>query len=247
MQHRLDTRHRARPGAGTRRAGCCRARSARGRPGVLPAPARRRAPRPAPAPSAASSAPSKWMPPRTGRCRPARARISVVLPAPLAPSRATASPWRDLQVDAVQDRRCAIPRDEAADAEHLLARRWARGHRSGGIGGERVAEVGAAHVVVGLDLGRRAGGQALAGVEHDDLVGDGHDQRHVVLDQHHRHAGVGDAPQQRRQAAPCRGATGRRRARRAAARRDRSPARARSRPGAGRRARDRQRARRAGR
>ena len=68
------------------------------------------------------------------------------------------------------------------------------------------------------------------------MVGDAHHQRHVVLDQDHGDAEIGDLAQQRAEAHPCRRASGRRRARRAAALGARRPARARSRPAAGRHA-----------
>ena len=47
-----------------------------------------------------------------------------------------------------------------------------------------------------LDLARRAARDDAAGVEHDHLVGDAHDQRHVVLDHHDGDAAVAHRAQQ---------------------------------------------------
>src|SRR5215471_14273730 len=46
-----------------------------------------------------------------------------------------------------------------------------------------LAEIGADHFLVLLDLGRRALRDFAAEIERDDLVGDGHDKVHVVLDE----------------------------------------------------------------
>ena len=48
-----------------------------------------------------------------------------------------------------------------------------------------VPEVGLDDARVVADLGGRALGDLAAEVEHDDLVGDRHDHRHVVLDEQH--------------------------------------------------------------
>jgi hypothetical protein len=101
-----------------------------------------------------------------------------------------------LQVDAMQHRLRAVAGEEVVDAEQLITGRASRLGVGRRAGRERLAEVGLAHARVALDLDRRAGGEMLAGVEDDDLVGDGHHQRHVVLDQEQRHAGAGDSLQQ---------------------------------------------------
>ena len=55
----------------------------------------------------------------------------------------------------------------------------------------RGAEVGRDHGGIALDLLRRALGDLLAEVEHDDAVRDRHDQLHVVLDQQHTDVALG--------------------------------------------------------
>ncbi len=50
------------------------------------------------------------------------------------------------------------------------------------------------HLGIGTDLVWRAVGDALAVIEHDDPLGNRHDELHVVLDQQHRDAAVDDAP-----------------------------------------------------
>src|SRR2546421_1816219 len=70
---------------------------------------------------------------------------------------------------------------------------------SGGPGAPAVVspEVGAVHVRVLLDHGRRPLGDLASEVEDHDAVGDLHDQPHVVLDQEHRRAaGVADGAQE---------------------------------------------------
>ena len=55
----------------------------------------------------------------------------------------------------------------------------------------RGAEVGGDDGRVALDLRGRALGDLLAEVQHDDAVGDAHDELHVVLDEQHAHAALG--------------------------------------------------------
>jgi hypothetical protein len=65
-----------------------------------------------------------------------------------------------------------------------------------GVGlGDLVAEVGLGDLGVGLDLGRGAGGDLLAGVQDGDPVADLHDEVHVVLDQQDAHPGRDGADQ----------------------------------------------------
>ena len=182
-------------------------------------------------------APSKWMPPRTGRCSPASARISVDLPAPLAPSSATASPSPHLQVDAVQHRLGAVAGDQRADAEHLrrpvrAATRAAPPSRSAAL---RRGRPGARP---GRPASRPACRRRCAGRRRAPRPGRRCPSPAPCRARPAARSTPASAMRRSsvRQPLPCRRATGRPPARRAAARRDRSPARGRSRPAAGRRA-----------
>ena len=53
--------------------------------------------------------PSSSIAPRRWRCRPMTERSSVVLPAPLRPTRVTTSPWPTREVDVAQRLRLAVP------------------------------------------------------------------------------------------------------------------------------------------
>ena len=53
------------------------------------------------------------------------------------------------------------------------------------------AEIGTDHLLVNADLGRRAGGQFAAEIEHGDLVADVEDQIGMMFDQQHARAAGG--------------------------------------------------------
>ena len=67
---------------------------------------------------ATRSAPSIVIAPRIGRIRPEITRIKVVLPAPLGPITATASPRADLERDAEQRLKAAIAGIDRSEFEH---------------------------------------------------------------------------------------------------------------------------------
>ena len=64
-----------------------------------------------------TSTPSRKMRPPEGGASPMTALSRLVLPAPLAPTRATVSPWRHRQVDAEQGLGRAVVHGEVLDAE----------------------------------------------------------------------------------------------------------------------------------
>ena len=122
---------------------------------------------------------------------PLRLRSKVVLPTPLRPSSATASPLVHREIDGLQHRAAAIASGQVAGLQQ---------HRSMGMGdaldrrrrGLRAvpggAEIGRDHVGVGCDLRRLAVGDHAALVQHRDAVGDRQHAVDIVLDQQH---GVG--------------------------------------------------------
>ena len=71
--------------------------------------------------SPAMSVPRSMMRPRAGRSMPAMVRISVVLPAPLAPTMATIAPSGDLERHAVERADVAVEHFEVLDGEHHTA------------------------------------------------------------------------------------------------------------------------------
>src|SRR5215510_10086873 len=113
------------------------------------------------------SSPSKAIRPALGTSTPEIAFNGVVLPAPLAPMRVTSSPLR-------------TSKDSPRTAATLPYR-----HSSASTVSTRVslAEVGADHLGVALDLGRAAGRVDPALVQAHDAVGHAHHHLHVVLDE----------------------------------------------------------------
>ena len=74
----------------------------------------------------------------------------------------------DFDVDAVQGLDLAVEGGNVFELQHL-----------------RFPQVGFDHFRIVADLFRRAVGQRRALVDHDDVVGNAHDQFHVVFDQQH--------------------------------------------------------------
>src|ERR1700751_2626726 len=105
---------------------------------------------------------------------PEIARSVVLLPAPLAPSRPTASPSpisiETLLMAGTEPQRALTP-------ESLSMRASARRMHVG-------AEIRADHLRIFHDFLRRAFRDLLAVVEHDDMLGDRHDGAHHMLDDH---------------------------------------------------------------
>ena len=67
------------------------------------------------------SAPSRLIGALDCRCRPMTERSSVVLPAPLRPTRVTTSPGRDVDADVGEHAGLAVPGGEPGDLEHARA------------------------------------------------------------------------------------------------------------------------------
>src|SRR5216684_1242686 len=123
-------------------------------------------------------------PARTGR-RPEIALIRVDFPAPFAPTSATIEP--SLTVRSMSRTTVVLSYPAASP-------------RTSSIGRLRsLADVGFNDARVLLDYAWRAACQNATGVEDDDLVGNTHDERHIVLDHHDRDAAVSDGTQNRRE------------------------------------------------
>src|SRR5258708_1169735 len=124
------------------------------------------------------SLPAKRMVPERGS-RPETARSTVVLPPPLGPSSATASP---------APTRRSMPRSTPIlpypEDRPLISSR--------GSG----AEIGTHHLPMRADLRRRARRQNLAEIEHGHAIANVEDQVGVVLDQKHRRAFAADGDDQ---------------------------------------------------
>ena len=139
------------------------------------------------------SLPSKVIRPRRARGAPKIVIIVVDLPAPLAPISVTISPFVDVDVDALERLDLAV---EGLDAAQLQGAAGApagdRAHCSSSFSiashflfvGD--AEIGGDDLRIVAHLRRRAVGDLDAVVEHDDMVGNLHHDRHVVLDQQDR-------------------------------------------------------------
>src|SRR5574341_2173237 len=107
------------------------------------------------------------MAPPAGRRSPEMTRRVVLLPAPLAPSRATICPSGTLSE---MPRRATMAPYEAWRSVTVSI---------------SLSQVGFDDARVVLHLLRRALGNLAAEVEDGDAVGDTHDERHVVLHQEH--------------------------------------------------------------
>src|SRR5262249_25195527 len=123
------------------------------------------------------SRPSKRMRPAAARTSPEMVRSVVVFPAPLAPSRHTNSPAPTVSVTpwsaAIRPYRASTPSSVST------------GPRS---------EIGPDHLGVALDLLGGAVRDEPTVVQDEHVVGDAHDQPHVVLHEEHGHAAVPDLP-----------------------------------------------------
>ena len=116
------------------------------------------------------------------------ARRVVVLPAPLAPSSATTSPSPTARSRLPHHRGVLVAGGEPLDAEGRAA------HPLHDLGG-RAAQVGLDHARIAAHFGGRTGRDQLAELEHEDLVADAQHEAHVVVDQEHRRAAVGEPAQ----------------------------------------------------
>src|SRR4051812_36117331 len=123
---------------------------------------------------------SKRIEPAVTGWTPEMARNSVVLPAPLAPTRLTISPR-----PTVSETPCST-----SMRPYALLRFSTDSTRVLRVG----AEIGLDHCRVLADLGGAAFRQRAAMGQDMDAVGDRHDEAHVVLDQYHGHAVAHDRP-----------------------------------------------------
>src|SRR6478735_9743240 len=141
-----------------------------------------------------TSAPSTVTMPSTCRCSPMTERSSVVLPAPLRPTRVTTSPAptptdtsRRTRASPYQAERPATsrtrPASPVASARSVVVTdAVAASVVTGSLMGR--SEVGRDDALVGADLVVRALGEHLARLEHRDAVGQRTDDVHVVVDEH---------------------------------------------------------------
>src|SRR6185436_135619 len=106
---------------------------------------------------------------------PDSARSSVVLPAPLGPSKATTSPAAISIPTPCSTRILPYP-----DSSPLTESRGS------------AAEVSTDHLLVNANLSRGAGGKRTPEIEHGDLMADVEDQVGMVLDQQHAGAAGAD-------------------------------------------------------
>src|SRR5690606_18325343 len=109
--------------------------------------------------------PLKRISPSATRFKPLMARKMVLLPAPLAPSSTTSSPWPTSRLTPSRARKLPYLTTTLSSCSIVTP------------------QVSLDHLRIALDLGRRALGDLLAVVEHDDLVRKAHDHVHLVLDQ----------------------------------------------------------------
>src|SRR5205823_5499777 len=156
---------------------------------------------------------------------PVTARSVVVLPAPLAPSNATMSPTPTLIDTPWSARVCPYPArtpsrasrvDISVRPQQFLSSTLGFAHKSTLFGRNYLllrtnalnedgcaplscgAQVSLDDSGVALDLIGRAFCDLAAEIENDHVVGEAHDEAHVVLDQEHRHIELTvDAPEQR--------------------------------------------------
>ena len=129
------------------------------------------------------------MRPADGLTMPEMTRSVVVLPAPLAPSSATTSPAVDREVHVPDDSGLVVARSQPFDLKH-------RAHETAPASTPSSADTSApaapryALITCGsaADGLRRPVCDDLAELEHDDVVGDGQDEAHVVIDEQRRRA-----------------------------------------------------------
>src|SRR6476661_5696017 len=134
------------------------------------------------------SSPPQVTVPSTWRCSPMTERSSVVLPAPLRPTRVTTSPGSTRRSTSVRTLASPYQADSPA-----ISRVWSDMLVSG------LSEVCGDDLVVVPDLFVGALGEHLPGLQHGDGVGQGADDVHVVVDEHDGAAGrdlldQGDGP-----------------------------------------------------
>src|SRR5262245_13695631 len=148
------------------------------------------------------AAPSKVIEPPAGATTPAIARSAEVLPAPFEPMMPTNSPARTSRSTprTASMRPYATLRPSTLSSASLIAARSAslRRHRLPGCKlGAAGAEIGLDHLRIVLHLRRAARRDHAAIVEDGDMIRHGHHHLHVMLDQDHGHAVVGEQPDQR--------------------------------------------------
>src|SRR5574341_2211915 len=112
---------------------------------------------------------SKRISPERALIRPEIVLSSVVFPAPFAPMIATISPARTCIVTFLST--FSLPYPDSTFRSFSISR------------SPVLPQVDPDHLTVLLDGERPVLGDLLPGAQHDDLVGDVHDQRHVMLDE----------------------------------------------------------------
>src|SRR5581483_5792107 len=121
-----------------------------------------------------SSTPSNSTDPCERRTSPMIARSVVVLPTPLRPSSAAASPAFTSRLTPC--RMCSLP------IWTCRSRRLSMGGLLDIVLVLRATEIGFSHALVSGDLSGAAGGQHAALCHHGDIVGDFEHHLHVMLD-----------------------------------------------------------------
>src|ERR1700732_5466276 len=111
--------------------------------------------------------PSRRMLPASGRRSPEIDLTKVDFPAPLAPNRVTISPRSSFRSTFCRTGLRPYPTETDLSS------------RSGMV---LASQIGLDHLLVVLNCRRCSRGDDGAGIDDDDLVGDIHHQRHVVLD-----------------------------------------------------------------
>src|SRR3954469_15397239 len=113
-----------------------------------------------------ASLPAMWMEPVRRPVRPTMARIVVVRPAPLRPSRETTSPWPTLMFTPCST--CDSPYQAFRFSMRRRSAAMSVGTLEDRIG---CAHVGLDHLRIARDLGIRAVGDDRAALQHRDAVG----------------------------------------------------------------------------
>src|ERR1700722_11514531 len=117
---------------------------------------------------------SKRMSPAETATSPMTVLSNVLLPAPLAPIRATISPVPTLSETSCSAGSGPYPLDTQSSSSSTR--------------GNFLAKIGSDHTRISADRVGQAFRDHLPMIHHHDVVGQSHHQSHVVLDHQHRHA-----------------------------------------------------------
>src|SRR5690349_20765731 len=122
--------------------------------------------------------------PSTCRCRPSTDRSSVVLPAPLRPTRITTSPGSTLRSTSLS----TFASPYQAESPATCRTCWEPWATWSDLLFSGLSEVGGDDLLVVADLVVGALGEDLTGLQHGHGVGQRADDVHVVVDEHDRAA-----------------------------------------------------------